>query len=177
MVRSSTAVGWYGHIWGRMGDRGTIRDQRLGPVHSRPGNPGTGRASPGPRPPRVHEHHGRGTGAAPRGRDDQDGRTAPAIRVADPGAGPWWNRHHQRHDRHHPRAGPSTGNPATADGPDRAARAARAAAARLLTRDAAVHWLTEITVAGIGQAVAVAITRYRPAAGQHPTWAETLAGT
>jgi len=40
-----------------------------------------------------------------------------------------------------------------------------------------VHWLTEITVAGIGQAVAVAITRYRPAAGQHPTWAETLAGT
>ena len=74
-------------------------------------------------------------------------------------------------------AGASTGNPATADGPDRAARAARAAAARLLTRDAAVHWLTEITVAGIGQAVAVAITRYRPAAGQHPTWAETLAGT
>ena len=74
-------------------------------------------------------------------------------------------------------AGPPTGNPATADGPDRAARAARAAAARLLTRDAAVHWLTEITVAGIGQAVAVAITRYRPAAGQHPTWAETLAGT
>ena len=70
-------------------------------------------------------------------------------------------------------AGASTGNPATADGPDRATRAA----ARLLTRDAAVHWLTEITVAGIGQAVAVAITRYRPAAGQHPTWAETLAGT
>jgi len=45
-----------------------------------------------------------------------------------------------------------------------------------LTRDATVHWLTETTVAGIGQAVAVAITRHRPAAGQHPTWAETLAG-
>ena len=71
-------------------------------------------------------------------------------------------------------AGASTGNPATADGPD---RASRAAAAALLTRDATVHWLTETTVAGIGQAVAVAITRYRPAAGQHPTWAETLAGT
>ena len=44
-------------------------------------------------------------------------------------------------------AGPSTGNPGTVDGPD---RASRAAAARLLTRDAAVHWLTETTVAGIG---------------------------
>jgi len=33
------------------------------------------------------------------------------------------------------------------DGPD---RASRAAAARLLTRGAAVHWLTETTVAGIG---------------------------
>jgi hypothetical protein len=72
-----------------------------------------------------------------------------------------------------PGAGPSTGNPATADGPD---RATRAAAARSLTRDATVHWLTETTVAGIGQAVTVAITRHRPAAGQHPTWAETLAG-
>jgi len=70
-------------------------------------------------------------------------------------------------------AGPSPGNPATADGPD---RATRAVAARSLTRDATVHWLTETTVAGIGQAVTVAITRHRPAAGQHPTWAETLAG-
>ena len=70
-------------------------------------------------------------------------------------------------------AGPSTGNPATEDGPD---RATRAAAARSLTRDATVHWLTETTVAGIGQAVTVAITRYRAAAGQHPTWAEALAG-
>ena len=66
-------------------------------------------------------------------------------------------------------AGASTGNPATVDGPD---RASRAAAARLLTRDATVRWLTETTVAGIGQAVA--ITRHRPAAGQHPTWAEAL---
>ena len=39
-----------------------------------------------------------------------------------------------------------------------------------------MHWLTETTVAGIGHAVAVAITRHRPAAGQHPTWAEALAG-
>src|SRR5664279_5724226 len=77
MVRSSTAVSWNGHTWGRIDDRGTIRDQRLGPVHSRPGNPGTGRASPGPR---ATTHHRRGTGATPRGRDDQDGRTAPAIR-------------------------------------------------------------------------------------------------
>jgi hypothetical protein len=45
-------------------------------------------------------------------------------------------------------AGPSTGNPAT--GPD---RESRAAAARLLTRDATNHRLTETTVAGIGQAV------------------------
>ena len=51
-------------------------------------------------------------------------------------------------------AGASPGNPATADGPD---RATRAAAARSLTRDATVHWLTETTVAGIGQAVTVAI--------------------
>jgi len=58
MVRSSTAASWKGHIWGRMGDRVTIRDQRLGPVHSQPGNPGTGRASNCPRPPRI-------TGAVP----------------------------------------------------------------------------------------------------------------
>ena len=57
-----------------------------------PGNPGTGRASPGPR---ATTHHRRGTDATPRGRDDQDGRTAPANRVADPAAGPWWNRHHR----------------------------------------------------------------------------------
>ena len=68
MVRSSTAVSGKGHTWGRMGDRGTIRDQRLGTVHSQPGNPGTGRASPGPR---ATTHHRHGTGATPRGRDDR----------------------------------------------------------------------------------------------------------
>ena len=51
--------------------------------------------------------------------------------------------------------------------------AARWAAARLLIRDTAANWLT---VAGIGQAVAVAITRYRPVPRQQPTWAEVLSG-
>ena len=37
MLRSSTAASWQRRTWGRMGDRGTIRDQRLGTVHSQPG--------------------------------------------------------------------------------------------------------------------------------------------
>ena len=177
MVRSSTAASGQGHTWGRMGDRGTIRDQRLGTVHSQPGN-----AEPDGRVP-AHGHHGYTsiTGAVPAPpREVATTRTAaprlpsgwPIPRPARGGIGIIDD---MTATTPHPRGRrASTGNPGTVDGPD---RATRAAAARLLTRDAAVHWLTEITVAGIGQAVAVAITRYRPAAGQHPTWAETLAGT
>ena len=55
-------------------------------------------------------------------------------------------------------------------------RAARWAAARLLIRDAAAGWLTEATLAAVGQAVAVSITRHRAVHRQQPTWAEALAG-
>ena len=45
-----------------------------------------------------------------------------------------------------------------------------------MTRDAAAHWLTDTTVAGIGQAVAVAITPDHPGHRQPLTWAEALSG-
>ena len=104
MVRSSTAASWHGHIWGRIGHRGTIRDQRLGTVHSQPGNPGTGRASPCPR---ATTHHRRSTGAVPAqyrrhpARSRRQGRPHPAchpggrsrgrpvVESASPGGGRW----------------------------------------------------------------------------------------
>ena len=55
-------------------------------------------------------------------------------------------------------------------------RAARTTAARLLIHDAAASWLTDTVVTGIGQAVTLAINRYRPGHGQPPTWAEALTG-
>jgi len=245
MVRSSTAASGHGHTRGRIGDRGTIRDQRPGPVHSQPGNPGTGvpcqgkwescanflgvagepcqirdsrrglcpgqRVSPrrsgsrAAKPCQKPWHAADGKCAKTVGvrrpysqvfaaRDNRDGRVPAHGPPRITGAVPTPPREvattrtaapHLPSGWPIPRparggigiitdmtattpgaAGPPTGNPATADGPD------RAAAARLLTRDATVRWLTETTVAGIGQAVA--ITRHRPAAGQHPTWAEAL---
>jgi len=49
----------------------------------------------------------------------------------------------------------AAGPPPPGDQPD---RATRAAAGRVLTRDAANTWLTDATVADIGQAVAISIT-------------------
>ena len=46
----------------------------------------------------------------------------------------------------------------------------------MLTRDAANTWLTDATVADIGQAVAVSINHYRREHQQQPTWAQALAG-
>ena len=46
----------------------------------------------------------------------------------------------------------------------------------MLTRDTANTWLTEATVADIGQAVAISISHYRRIHQQQPTWAQALAG-
>ena len=54
-------------------------------------------------------------------------------------------------------------------------RAARVAATRQLTRDAAARWLSEDTVAAVGDAVVEAIARYAAAHRQQPTWAEAFA--
>ena len=67
----------------------------------------------------------------------------------------------------------TAGTPPPGDQPD---RATRAAAGRVLTRDAANIWLTDATVADIGQAVAVSINHYRREHQQQPTWAQALAG-
>ena len=76
--------------------------------------------------------------------------------------------HHQNMTTTPTAAGP----PPPGDQPD---RATRAAAGRVLTRDAANTWLTDATVADIGQAVAISITigEYNQ---QQPTCAQALAG-
>ena len=68
---------------------------------------------------------------------------------------------------------PHTTRPPPEPAPD---RATRAAAGRVLTRDAANTWLTTAAVTAIGQAVAVSISRYRRTRQQQPTWAQALAG-
>ena len=77
--------------------------------------------------------------------------------------------HHQNMTTTPTAAGP----PPPGDQPD---RATRAAAGRVLTRDAANTWLTDATVADIGQAVAISISHYRRIHQQQPTWAQALAG-
>jgi len=67
----------------------------------------------------------------------------------------------------------TAGTPPPGDQPD---RATRAAAGRVLTRDATNIWLTDATVADIDQAVAVSISRYQRKHQQQPTWAQALAG-
>ena len=66
---------------------------------------------------------------------------------------------------------PAAANPTTTEAPGGGApgRAARTTAARLLIHDTAAGWLTDTAVTGIGQAVVLAINRYRPAHGQPPT--------
>ena len=66
----------------------------------------------------------------------------------------------------------AAGPPPPGDQPDRATRAA----AGRVTRDAANTWLTDATVADIGQAAAISISRYRRIHQQQPTCAQALAG-
>ena len=55
-------------------------------------------------------------------------------------------------------------------------RAAVRAWAGELTTTAAARWLTPDTVAAIGKAMAVSITRHHRAHGVYPTWAQALTG-